>query len=130
MEESSQPINVEGGNRLIAEFMGLTKKEQEWRMPYPTTAFLINDRWHSVKRLQYHTSWDWLMPVVEKIANSSSDHEFIIEMGKTFISSRRRHLDDGRSYHWKDGEPNEKIITVWKTCIEFIQFYNTQKTNQ
>jgi len=47
-------------NKLIAEFMG---------MKYSDKRSFNNGEWtHSVRSLsKFHTSWDWLMPVVEKI---------------------------------------------------------------
>ena len=41
-------------NKLIAEFMSVDCVDVD--------TYLENN-----KELQYHTSWDWLMPVVEKI---------------------------------------------------------------
>ena len=44
----TKTINMEGrNNRLIAEFMGAEG--------------------HPLDQMKYHTSWDWLMPVIEKI---------------------------------------------------------------
>mgnify|MGYP003651156778 FL=1 len=41
-------------NKLIAEFMGWKPNEHHWCL-------------NGDKDLQYHTSWDWLIPVVNKI---------------------------------------------------------------
>ena len=51
-------------NTLIAEFMGgqrVLPDEDVYNMP------THNNLCYGVNELQYHTSWDWLMPVVEKI---------------------------------------------------------------
>ena len=47
-------------NKLIAEFMGIK---------YSDTRSFNDGEWtHSIKSLsQFRTSWEWLMPVVEKI---------------------------------------------------------------
>ena len=53
-------------NKLIAEFMGVNvitlDDVRKNKNPYFSSAdgYLEDD-------LKYHTSWDWLMPVVEKI---------------------------------------------------------------
>jgi hypothetical protein len=50
------------GNRLIAEFMGKTYH------PKLEKTSGIND-------LYYHSSWDWLMPVLEKISRITIEWE-------------------------------------------------------
>ena len=53
-------------NKLIAEFMGLSHCEEGW-------ITIPNENRNGVSEneisndLQYHTSWDWLMPVLVKI---------------------------------------------------------------
>ena len=47
-------------NKLIAEFMGVDYVDVD--------TYLENN-----KELQYHTSWDWLMPVVSKCFKTGDD---------------------------------------------------------
>lgn len=49
-------------NKLIAEFMGYTGGSDFQYLTHPETLLDTN-----VDELLYHTSWDWLMPVVRKI---------------------------------------------------------------
>ena len=56
-------------NKLIAEFMGLQFSKGEYYRPL----FNSGD-WISEDELHYHTSWDWLMPVVEKIEDYLADN--------------------------------------------------------
>ena len=60
--------NIENNNRLIAEFMGFTKDFKD--------LYLIDDynlrsedeyQATYVSEMKFHTSWDWLMPVIEEI---------------------------------------------------------------
>lgn len=82
------------GNKLIAEFMGehtwtnLTTLKQEYNGNY-----------------QYHSSWDWLMPVVQKIY---FDDLASSQMWDYISSTFRR--------------PN--IESVWLIVVEFIKFFN------
>lgn len=98
------------GNKLIAAFMdfdsnGFTVTE-EAEFPY--------ERKGTAEDLEYHSSWDWLMPVVEKIA-------LIAE----YYSGYREEIYDKcgvvLSLH-----VCVSITTVWEKVIEFIQWYNTQ----
>ena len=47
-------------NKLIAEFMGVVFHDDE-NQYYSSDGMYIDDT------LKYHTSWNWLMPVIEKI---------------------------------------------------------------
>ena len=51
-------------NKLIAEFMGCTNPFNEI---HDATLYKVEQGTFELDELQYHTSWDWLMPVVEKI---------------------------------------------------------------
>ena len=63
------------GNKLIAEFMGAIWRKDDYGLfgySYSDVGKAPTEHsgyWWDVKALQYHTSWDWLMPVVEKISN-------------------------------------------------------------
>lgn len=57
-------------NELIAEFMELPAQESEqdgFRL-YTHVDYDGGDWAYGPDDLEYHKSWDWLMPVVEKIA--------------------------------------------------------------
>ena len=47
-------------NKLIAEFMGLKEHKGSYY-------FINKEEWIPDVELEYHKSWDWLMPVVQKI---------------------------------------------------------------
>jgi len=51
--ESSKQHDIEMGNILIAEFMGIDQVD-------------IDTYQETNSNLKYHTSWDWLMLVVQK----------------------------------------------------------------
>ena len=61
------------GNKLIAEFMGGKVEQFVWRKYEPMGVCFAEQvhglQSHLLHDLEYHTSWDWLMPVVEKISN-------------------------------------------------------------
>jgi hypothetical protein len=113
-------------NELIAEFFGFTQKSYT-----PTSEKLWCDNKHGlpVGELKFDTSWDWLMPVVEKI--ELLQFEFS-------ISSIIETKDDDRTLIWfhdceiRDGVisitsvSNKKIESVYDCIVKFIKWYNQQ----
>ena len=77
-------------NKLIAEFMGVGKLHEAQS----------SNQWN-----QYHTSWDWLMPVVEKIENDGLDPHKMID---NVLGSR-------------------KIEDAHDTCVTLIKAYNHEQ---
>ena len=70
-------------------------------------------------KVYYHSSWDWLMPVVEKIETIGEDG------GGYFLSSRGNHASYGMFFCIIVGE--SKIDAAYKATVEFIKWYNEQK---
>ena len=82
---------MEKTNKLIAEFMGLEIRESKHK--YITTYYVvIDDMPNDLQDLKYHTSWDWLMPVIHKCFDVANDgamadimhHLQVAEMGDTY----------------------------------------------
>ena len=94
-------MQVIENSELIAEFMGVVFHDDE-------NQYYNADGLHIGNTLQYYTSWDWLMPVVQKIK-------------QTF-----------------EGVPQEMfnislysdISEVYNAVIEFIEFHNTKKKGE
>jgi len=105
-------------NELIAEFMGLplTKEVPEFTegRKIKTVPF---QNW------KYHSSWDWLMPVVEKIAKLESEN---IDMFNKPIGDANK--EASMQYFNVTGLfITTSIDKVYKTVIEFIKWYNQLK---
>ena len=65
--------------------------------------------------LKYHSSWDWLMPVVEKI--ESLNHPVYINSNNCVIYEKV-----GRNHGWFiDNYADTKIEATWISCVEFIK---------
>jgi len=89
-------------NKLIAEFMGnIPIFENEYQM------VTHNNMCYGVDELKYHTDWNWLMQVVEKILNISLE----LDSMETY-------------YNITDSIPN--IEQTHEAVIEFIKWYNEQ----
>ena len=103
-------------NQLIAEFMRLSIKEG---VSYYTDVDDMFPMGIEVEEpyLPYHTSWDWLMPVVSKI--ESLGYVFTIQGGKAeygeMISETRCFIAD------------DKLSSTYKAVVEFIETYNDEQ---
>ena len=120
-------------NKLIAEFMGA-----EWHKDFFKDVCIISPSNISYK---FHTSWEWLMPVVEKIerkhkANFRTEclwNEFIecsiyqvivsIEQGE--MSKDKSCIYDSKKIYWYIGDSVKcKREATYKAVVEFIKTYN------
>jgi len=81
-------------NKLIAEFMGSNLNGLE--------------SWQYEEELQYHTSWDWLMPVAEKCLTTDEP-------------------SDGQHYFINDALLTCNIEVVYDAVVEFIKGCNDEK---
>jgi hypothetical protein len=121
-------------NRLLADFMGYKVEREEigdgiydyfWKN---TPMGLI---WTSINPPPFNESWNWLMPVIEKINNLGYD---------VAINSGLRRINISTSdfgYINKVAEYNEEfrgnssiyefllpIECVWSAILDFIKWYN------
>ena len=81
-------------------------------------------------RLAYHKSWDWLMPVVEKIESIElSNKEYpnfsvkIIKNTCEVMRCRNSEVYKTISHKFE----NSKINNTYQAVVEFIQWYNLQE---
>lgn len=109
-------------NELIAEFMGATLHKEVW------TAGGFPSRTWDFKQFSaipiyggemlFATSWDWLMPVVEKIENLGISTKIDCDGISTNVTIRHISV-------WEN--PSSKIEKVYKALLEFIKWYNQNK---
>ena len=93
-------------NKLIAEFMGMTTTEIDKSMMIFKT--IQGNEVVYIDELEYHTSWDWLMPVAQKCR----------------LDSRCEYDDDDfwNNIHWALEECS--LDSTYKAVVEFIKEYN------
>ena len=92
-------------NKLIAEFMELPTGLSE---PF---IYEHNGVWFCEHELLYHTSWDWLMPVVQKIEDYLSDNV-------------------GKVGYFDDGLTSNDIEVRYQAVVEFIKQHKTYPFNE
>lgn len=123
---------MEENNRMIAEFMGRVGRDK--------LAHEYQDA-HGLPKKEYHSSWDWLMPVVEKIESlelgdlkglttnndGNKDEHLDCNAGveihgsycNIYIQASMRLVDNFIEAHSEN-----KITAVYNAVIEFIKWYN------
>lgn len=121
------------GNKLIAEFMGGKSYKGSNYIFYsfingnikPYSEFLDEFKWGYGCPLDYelkfHSSWDWLMPVVEKIYMLDEVKDVAVHYDYTRIWLQKGFIESN-SYTY-----NSFIEECWLTIVEFIKWYNEQK---
>ena len=103
-------------NKLITEFMGYYK--YAW---IGHTMYIFEDDNHRAEvDLHYHSDWNWLMPVVEKIESLG----YKVDISKWENSQYCGIYLNGKKI--AGNETNTKIEAVYNACIEFIKWYITQ----
>jgi hypothetical protein len=93
---------IEENNKMIAEFMQYPNHIDE---ESGETSYII-DSVHCVDyNLDFHTSWNWLMPVVEKIENYLSDNV-------------------GKVGYFDECLSSNNLEVRYQAVVEFINQYN------
>ena len=115
------------GNKLIAKFMGLsycTKYQYEgW---YKNSEH--NHRICDFDGLKFNSSWDWLMPVVNKIESLPliNDAGLCVLIEHSYC---RIYLDNWGEYTTvvEKEKKKDKLNAVYLSIVEFIKWYNQNK---
>ena len=103
--------NTTENNRLMAEFMGLN---------IITDGISFFDT--NYKPLKnYHSDWNWLMEVVEKIENLG----YGVTIGMAdYCIIQNDWKEDLKEIH--SLTENSKLLCTYNACVEFIKWYNQQ----
>ena len=91
-------------NKLIAEFMGLDSFKDSLASLHQGK---INVDVDVYEQAQYHTSWDWLMPVVIKCFEVDDS------------------VNDDLNFKLNDALLETNIDSLYKVVVEFIKNYKT-----
>jgi len=106
------------GNRLIAEFMEIEKCSDPKHADNP--CYFINDTYRVAAYLEYHTSWDWLMPVYKKIITVWNEHYCAKRNDVSKAATMAFRLIQNKICH---SDIDEAVIAVF----DFIKLHNTTK---
>ena len=109
--ESSKQHDIQMGNILIAEFMGVKTitidKLKSILKQNREDGFIRTPQAYTLDELKYDSSWDWLMPVANEI-----------------IKSRDEQNSDCDLTDLKYALQTTNIELVYKAVVEFIKEYN------
>jgi hypothetical protein len=118
---------IEQQNAIIAEFMGYNVIEKPpikdgvivWSKAIDDS---FPDKTLILSNIKYHTSWDWLMLVVERIESLG----FIFKMYGNEVTFLKKGTFNTRIWN-DDFIGDTKIKAVYNAVIEFIEWYNANK---
>lgn len=142
------------GNKLIHEFMGKEVQERYGQgesiyvikkrrmkkgyeipdnvttMPKEELDSITEDVWYNINDvfdgLKYNRSWDWLMPVVDKIESLSFN--VVIENHVSLKKKPQCYIyNPAETFEGKPIERDKKIDAVYEAVLEFIDWHNNEK---
>jgi hypothetical protein len=91
-------------NKLIAEFMGVKDEDDGYVFLDGFGYFQLDNKLHCIL-LDYHRSWEWLMPVSQKIDEYLEDNI-------------------GKIGYFDDCLKSNDIDVRYQAVVEFIKWYN------
>jgi hypothetical protein len=118
-------------NELIARFLGwelrnmpvyLNGGGEMWMSPHKTSTFcsLVGEE-------LFHKSWDWLIPVVEKIESIYDDYHgyFGVFINSNCCTIQGTKLNPGLvNAYFNEVYSDTKLESTYRCVIDFIKWYN------
>lgn len=146
--------DIDKNNTIIAGFMGFekitigyfgTEDETEWQKENEdwlehngldsVGEYFVNveeDKWFESKDIKYHTSWDWIMPVLIEI-ETRLDVVTSIQINR-YKDVGYKQLFGETSVCLFDLDHDEiitdaglKIDALWEAIVKFLIWYNSKK---
>ncbi len=129
------------GNKIIGVFHGARYSDETQRLIYDTDAMqdfalMIEAKNVNIESAKYHSSWDWLMPVVEKIEKIEDPHHghFGVYISSNGCSIQATNLRTDKPmadppHYFNDVVLDTKIKATWYAVIQFIQWYKNKGNN-
>ena len=126
--------NIIENNKLIAEFLDweFDDLSETFETPFLklVDSHAFGDEQFSCKlqdfELEFHSDWNWLMSVVEKIENLQDENNcaiYNVQIEQSFTEIIDNHTSETIIYNI---DADSKIEAVYNTVIEFIKWYNEQ----
>lgn len=126
-------LEIIEGNRIVADFMGWHDEVLQSFTPPNDKHFFcspINQERVVIEYpimiddLKYHTSWDWLMGVCEKLISEGVNVNIINRYCQIILFSA-----DGNGailYHKSNTMAHTAIENTWQAVVDFIRWHTSQ----
>lgn len=141
-QAANEPCTIHGvgGSALIAEFMQIKeiqssydnygRPEPIWYsryLGYRTPTFSIPNKSidHLLNENKFNNSWDWLMPVIEKI-EIECKHEVHIFGHYNWKNPNRCLITDWKNNEIVHTSNDSKFQCVFDAIVEFIKWWNAR----
>ena len=111
--------NTTESNKIIAAFIGFKLYEH-------FGAFMTESGNVQFYKAKYHKSWDWLMPVIDKIESLGYGTELYCSKRDGYFFSIGKY---GSTTALHDSQSESRIECVYNAVVEFITEYNKTKKN-
>jgi hypothetical protein len=118
-------------NELIARFLEFTQKSYVKNPEEKDLLWCDNKHGLPVGELKFDQSWDWLMPVLDKIEALGYDTSICTMKGEQLVQMWRK-------TNWKkatdliiddDFGGRTKFETTYDSVVSFIEWYNENELN-
>lgn len=123
---------IKENNKLIARFMGWKVEKNCFSKVEKYGDKLQNERGISVKNRDYHSDWNLLMQVVDKIESLGfwtkigGHTSFGKQYKQCCIKKQTKDSDIGYIYEYEGDWCESKIESTYNAVVEFIKWYNAQ----
>ena len=124
----AEKYNDELNEELIAKFMGaepnLFTIDKNGSRNYSYELYFGNIDEEVIKPecMRFHSSWSWLMPVIEKIESL----RYEVNIKGTCCTMYRQH----NKFSLFEFSEKSKMDATYRAVIEFIEWYNKEKENE
>lgn len=119
-------------NKIIAEFMIKQEPTQNFCVGSIGRDVIgiftgIQTEYFKVEELKFHSDWNWLMEVVEKIESLGYKVNIFgnTDLNKTCDHYTSIYIPNEKTFGVRK---LSKIESVFNACVEFIEWHNQQKT--
>lgn len=111
------------GNKLIAEFMGFKRKEDLQGFATFKNWTIEPFGYFNDEGLKYHSYWDWLMPVVEKVRDSNC--MISIRFNRQLNTANTTIACFENKWHKDISISGVGIESTYKAVVGFIEWHNS-----